>query len=239
MKTQRGFTLLEVLVALGIVAILALLSWRGLTEVLRSADRVNRVDNELQTTAAIFGQLDRDLSSLNLGTPWPGADQESVALVSQGLIIRTTRRDTSENAFREEIQWLQTAQGLLRTVRRENVENNPNGNSAASNPTNAAPTNGLLPVQGLRIRLWREPGGWTPALLLGNVSPLPLTELNLQGNPLASATAPAGTPAPGGEQTGGEGDTPSPSGRVRAVEVAITPANGQTVMKILLTGGVY
>lgn len=236
MKKQHGFTLLEVLVALGIVAILALLSWRGLTEVLRSADRVNRVDSELQTTAAIFGQLDRDLSSLNLGTPWPGADQESVELIDQGLMIRTTRRDTSENAFREEIQWLQTPQGLLRTLRRENATSNPSGDTNTRKPT---PANALLPIQGLRLRLWREPGGWTPPLLIGNVAPLPLTELNLQGNPLASATAPAGTTAPGGEQTGGEGDKPSPAGRVRAVEVAITPANGQTVMKILLTGGVY
>lgn len=46
MKPQRGFTLLEVLIALGIVAVISILSWQGLEEVLRSANRVTQVDEQ-------------------------------------------------------------------------------------------------------------------------------------------------------------------------------------------------
>ena len=45
----KGFTLLEVLIALGIVSVISILSWQGLQEVLRSANRVTAVDEQIQT----------------------------------------------------------------------------------------------------------------------------------------------------------------------------------------------
>lgn len=65
MKKQRGFTLLEVLIALGIVAVISILSWQGLEEVLRSANRVTQVDEQIQTVSAVFSQLEKTLAHLN------------------------------------------------------------------------------------------------------------------------------------------------------------------------------
>jgi len=53
-KNAKGFTLLEVLIALGIVSVISILSWQGLQEVLRSANRVTEVDEQIQTVAAVF-----------------------------------------------------------------------------------------------------------------------------------------------------------------------------------------
>ena len=51
-KNANGFTLLEVLIALGIVSVISILSWQGLQEVLRSANRVTEVDEQIQTVSA-------------------------------------------------------------------------------------------------------------------------------------------------------------------------------------------
>ncbi len=58
-KNAKGFTLLEVLIALGIVSVISILSWQGLQEVLRSANRVTEVDEQIQTVAAVFSQFEK------------------------------------------------------------------------------------------------------------------------------------------------------------------------------------
>ncbi len=72
----KGFTLLEVLIALGIVSVISILSWQGLQEVLRSANRVTSVDEQLQTVSAVFSQLEKDLGALELtlDNPTPKSD---------------------------------------------------------------------------------------------------------------------------------------------------------------------
>lgn len=64
-QKAQGFTLLEVLIALGIVSVISILSWQGLQEVLRSAGRVTAVDEQVQTVTAVFSQLEKTLLPLN------------------------------------------------------------------------------------------------------------------------------------------------------------------------------
>jgi len=61
-KNAKGFTLLEVLIALGIVSVISILSWQGLQEVLRSANRVTEVDEQIQTVAAVFHSSKKTLA---------------------------------------------------------------------------------------------------------------------------------------------------------------------------------
>lgn len=58
---QRGFTLLELLVAVALMGVLAVLCWRGLDTVLRSRDVIVRNNDELRALTAAFAQLDDDL----------------------------------------------------------------------------------------------------------------------------------------------------------------------------------
>ncbi len=57
----RGFTLLELLVAVALMGILAVLCWRGLDSVLRSRDRITAASEEVRALSTAFAQIDEDL----------------------------------------------------------------------------------------------------------------------------------------------------------------------------------
>ncbi len=62
-STRRigGFTLLELLVAVALMGILAVLCWRGLDSVLRSRDRITAAADEIRALSTAFAQIDEDL----------------------------------------------------------------------------------------------------------------------------------------------------------------------------------
>ena len=62
---RKGFTLVELLIALALLALMSLLSWRGLESVLRSRDAATQIqDRNLGITSAI-NQLAADLRNSN------------------------------------------------------------------------------------------------------------------------------------------------------------------------------
>jgi prepilin-type N-terminal cleavage/methylation domain-containing protein len=212
MKNLRGFTLLEVLIALGIVSVISILSWRGLEEVLRSAKRIIEVDDQVQTVSAVFSQIEKDLASLELSTEPPTLVGDLVEVSKNGLLIQYTQRKTSEPAYQERVEWVLDGTNLLRVARRELGPDKP----SISEP---------IPTLGLQLRLFREPGGWSNPTAFGNVAVQERSDLELQGAPLQLNI---GAPTEQAAQ-----------GLVRAVEVSLTQANNQTVSRIFLTGGVY
>lgn len=60
-STPRGFTLIELLVAITILAIVALLSWKGLQSVVSARNAVSEEISLQRGLQAMFGQLDADL----------------------------------------------------------------------------------------------------------------------------------------------------------------------------------
>lgn len=58
---QRGFTLLEVLIALALMAILAILSWRALDTTARSSERLEASANETLSILRTLGQIETDI----------------------------------------------------------------------------------------------------------------------------------------------------------------------------------
>lgn len=59
---QRGFTLIEVLVALMLMAILSLISWRALDSVVTTSERLDSNADELNAMLRVLGQLQYDIS---------------------------------------------------------------------------------------------------------------------------------------------------------------------------------
>ncbi|HEY0879801.1 MAG TPA: prepilin-type N-terminal cleavage/methylation domain-containing protein [Zeimonas sp.] len=75
MKNARGFTLLELLVAVALLSVLAVLSWRAMDSVLRSRDRIVQSSDELRALSVAFAQMEQDVRGtwavglLGLGEP--------------------------------------------------------------------------------------------------------------------------------------------------------------------------
>lgn len=252
MTRQNGFTLLEVLIALGIVAVISILSWQGLEEVLRSAGRVIQVDEQVQTTTAVFAQLEKDIAGLELGLEAPTPASDLIEPTGNGLLLQFTQRNTSEPAYRERVEWVLDGTNLLRISRRELNPDQP----SISEP---------IPVRGLQVRFLREPGGWTSPLAFGTPTLQERSDLELQGPALQLNTGATSGPPPG--EAGEMPQTPDTQGRpeapggpsgpgggsdgpglpqaqpaqslIRAVEVSLTQTNNQAVTRLFRTGGVY
>lgn len=85
---KRGFTLVELLVAITVLAIVAVLGWRGLDGIVRS--RV-QLTNEMEQTRGMqlaFAQMQSDLEQL-AGTPLLHNRQNLVADASRLIFVRT------------------------------------------------------------------------------------------------------------------------------------------------------
>jgi prepilin-type N-terminal cleavage/methylation domain-containing protein len=56
----NGFTLLELLVAIGLLALVAVMSWRGLDEILRTHDALAQAEVRLDELQRVFQRLEQD-----------------------------------------------------------------------------------------------------------------------------------------------------------------------------------
>ncbi|MEO5738703.1 MAG: prepilin-type N-terminal cleavage/methylation domain-containing protein [Variovorax sp.] len=82
---QRGFTLIELLVAITIMALMAVLSWRGLDGMTRAQSQTSQRADEVLTLQAGLAQWKVDLDSLTQ-TP------QVTSLDWDGRVLRLTRR---------------------------------------------------------------------------------------------------------------------------------------------------
>lgn len=82
---SRGFTLVELLIALSVMAIMALLSWQGLDGMMRTQRQTEQYGQEILTLQAGLGQWQADLEAL-VELPLVSA------LDWDGRVLRMTRR---------------------------------------------------------------------------------------------------------------------------------------------------
>lgn len=60
---SRGFTLLELLVAITVLAVVSLIAWRGLDVLVATRERLEPEGDRARGLLTLFGQLDRDLAA--------------------------------------------------------------------------------------------------------------------------------------------------------------------------------
>ena len=63
MKT-RGFTLLELLVAITVLSVVSVIAWRGLDTLVTTRDRLEPEIDETRAMLVTFGQMERDLTQV-------------------------------------------------------------------------------------------------------------------------------------------------------------------------------
>lgn len=83
---RRGFTLVEVLVAIAIMAVLAVIAWSGLDGMVRAQARTRIYSDDVLALQAGLAQWGADLDSLTQLPPVGGVDFD-------GRVVRITRQD--------------------------------------------------------------------------------------------------------------------------------------------------
>ncbi|MFM6991786.1 MAG: prepilin-type N-terminal cleavage/methylation domain-containing protein [Rhodoferax sp.] len=88
---QTGFTLVELLVALALMALMATLSWRGLDGMVGANERLTAHADDVLTLQTGLAQWGADLDALALQPNTPGMDWD-------GRALRLLRRDSQSGA---------------------------------------------------------------------------------------------------------------------------------------------
>ncbi len=164
LRSQAGFTLIEVLVALALMALVSLMAWRGLANVSGARERIEEQAEDIDAIVRTLGQMTRDVELSYGGPAFEPAGLDAVAYssglrllrrASGGPVFEILRPDPDGNGLWQRVQWQVRKDGLWRA----------SGASAARSPLPAAGDGILLlpGVQALKLRAWVPGTGWVDA----------------------------------------------------------------------------
>lgn len=178
-QAQQGFTLIEVMIAIALMALVSLLSWKGLEQVSNAREWLSEETADQAIVLRTLGQVERDLNRAYSGAPQtttsdtPGdgsgtaspstsraAAQGDTILLPPGIDITQASgqtllnitRATPDSGMWQRVLWRLRPDGLWRY----------SGIPAASYPL-PEPDQGVLIMPGanrLEIRAWLTGRGW-------------------------------------------------------------------------------
>jgi general secretion pathway protein J len=159
---MKGFTLVELLVAITLLGVMGLVSWRGLDYVSRNIERIDGESEDVGRVLRVLSQIERDLAQRLPDTMLPPAGARelpgavNVALVDDRLALEIVRLAPAAGgpASAQRVIY-RIADGVL--VRATSAA------GAAWPPAPAADTVELLRARRLSVRafaagFWSEPG---------------------------------------------------------------------------------
>lgn len=158
---QQGFTLIEVLIAIALMAMVSLLSWQGLERVSAARDWLGEQSADQAVVLRTLGQVERDLNRAYAGAP---AESGGSTLFPPGIQVGQSAgaalldivRATPEGGLWQRITWRLRPDGLWRY----------SGTPAARYPL-PEPAEGVLLMPGatsLAVRAWVPGLGWRDPL---------------------------------------------------------------------------
>ncbi len=126
-RAQQGFTLIEVLVALVLMAVVSLVSWRGLDSVVRLGEHVERDAQRDAAILRVMGQLERDVQMRAPDFVLPGASAAArptllpTAIDIQtspqtGVLLDIVRAASTQAGGWQRIRWWLEAGTLRRAI---------------------------------------------------------------------------------------------------------------------------
>ncbi|WP_415820209.1 prepilin-type N-terminal cleavage/methylation domain-containing protein [Bordetella tumbae] len=171
---QQGFTLIEVLIAIALMALVSLLSWKGLEQVSNARDWLGEESADQAIVLRTLGQIERDLNRAYAGAPAGTTSSTSdssdgtgtttpsgsITLLppgiditqSSGAVLLNLIRATPENGQWQRVMWRLRPDGLWRY----------SGAPGSSYPL-PEPDQGVLimpDVSRLDVRAWLTGQGW-------------------------------------------------------------------------------
>jgi general secretion pathway protein J len=222
-RSLRGFTLVEVLVALSIMAVLAALTWRGIDGMVRAQQSSQAALDRTTRLGTVLQQWERDLQAVQQGTGVP-------ALAFDGATLRLTR--STDNGV-QMVAWTLRDGALWRwagppVTRAADVQEQwfRSQQLLGDEP-------GTLRVVGevgqLQIYFYRN-NAWTNAQSSGDAE--------TPGTPTAGDTPPA-APAPGGSNPPAGQPAPASELLPSGVRLLLSFSSGQLTRDVLLAGQGY
>ncbi|KGD92448.1 general secretion pathway protein GspJ [Achromobacter sp. RTa] len=163
-RSQAGFTLMEVLVALALMALVSIMAWRGLASVSGARDRIEEQAEDTDAIVRALGQIARDVELSYTGPAFEAGGQDVQAYTSGlrllrraagGQTLEVLRPDPDGNGLWQRVHWQVRKDGLWRAA----------GQSGARSPL-PAPDGGILLLPGVRtlkLRVWMPGSGWVDA----------------------------------------------------------------------------
>ncbi|WP_343550117.1 prepilin-type N-terminal cleavage/methylation domain-containing protein [Ralstonia sp.] len=231
----RGFTLLELLVAISLLAILAVIAWRGLDSMTRTREALAQRDERIEALKTAYAQFDADCTQLADPSTLSRSPVELDA--NRVLMVRDRHDDGQPPAW--QVVLYRVVNGQLERLQSPLITNRSDLRGALDNVrqggSGAARYRLADAVDSISARAWIEPGGWmdntramSVALFLGDSNAITLDGLLTTSTPGASAPA-------------ANAGAVMPVASVRAVELALfvrmTPQGApQRFTRICMTG---
>jgi general secretion pathway protein J len=113
-RTAQGFTLIELLVAISLMALMAVLSWRGVDGISRSQQQLQQRADDVLTLQATLTQWGADLDAIVSQPGMPGLDwdgralrilRRSSAAPEQGLMVVAWAQRRNAEGQGEWLRW--------------------------------------------------------------------------------------------------------------------------------------
>lgn len=175
--TGQGFTLIEVLVALTLVATIALIGWRGLEWVSQRRASLDQDDAHLQQVLRLLGQFEADLRAM--------APSSTLSAAARPVLPATMQVKVASNSPDLELSWLRTdaAGGAQWRIVRWRL-----GNGVWRGMTSYAPNWSLAPISMTQLAMapstatlsyFVEDQGWTGPQALRGTRPISALSLRL------------------------------------------------------------
>ncbi|MFJ4135506.1 type II secretion system protein GspJ [Pseudomonas cyclaminis] len=158
-RAEQGFTLIEVMVAIMLMAVVSLIAWRGLDSVTRADHHLQASTEQTEAMLRVLNQLQRDISlraSVELTVPKDGADGLAGVSVrssdSKGFQLDVIRSAPVAGDGLQRVRWWLKGDSLYRAAA-----------PARDRFPLPAAKDGVVVLTGvsdLQVRVWEADKGW-------------------------------------------------------------------------------
>jgi len=160
MKNARGFTLIELLVAITVLAIVAVLGWRGLDGIVRSREQLTQNMEHTRGTQLAFAQMQSDLEQI-ADKPLLRERQNMLAESDRLVFVRTVLVENAASQL--QVVSYTIRDGLLSRTEsrgaRDLIELDALWKAALEQTGPQSPVGLQSGVTNMEFRVW-EGGGW-------------------------------------------------------------------------------
>lgn len=154
----RGFTLLELLVAITVLSIVSMIAWRGLDSLVATRERLEPEVDDVRSLLTAFGQMERDLTQVTNPTFLGLATSPlNIGVADGGQVIELARvaSPVADRATEVQTVFYRVVDGSL--VRQATP---PLPAFDRANAENFETARLMGNVQSISVRVWQVPSGW-------------------------------------------------------------------------------